>query len=668
MKKDLLIYIGLAVCFLMLFANSIILKDYQINLFQYIKYSQDFSLEEKQWIVENSPIIYGADESSPPLRFVDNETKQFKGVVIDYLNSLSLQLGGEIKFVPFVWSEALKQLEDGHTDLADMFISKERSEKYIYSIPIYKLKGSFIQDKAAKPIKDLNDLNGKRITLAKGDYAQDFLQEKQLDVKFIYVHNVFEGIQAVDNGLADVLVGDEPVLAYYLDQFPHNDSLHLSNIPLYEENVVLATTKKNKQLIQVMNKGILHLEKSNAVDKIQEKWTGLTAPVKSTKGLSRPSFIITVFITVFLLIIHALATIIKSLKDEVIKRNRELYQSKMDLEYVFQSIPEMMLIVDKNYRIIQANNLLLHYVGKPLHSFQGQSLFYDCEELAFLRATKGIFDEVLETGNLGEMDLEHQEHIYHVSCYPMKYMLEDKKNVILSIKDTTFQRLNEQQLLQVNKMAAIGELAAGVAHEIRNPLGIIRSYIYYIKNYHHQNFDEDQYQKAISAIERSIDRAKKIIDHLLNFSRLSSDREEKIILRDFIEELLFLEEKRLKQLNIEFYVDCPCDLSIFARTESLKHILVNLINNAIDAMEQGGTLRISCRQTGKYLSIKVKDTGVGISEDIIDSIFNPFFTTKPPNQGTGLGLYITFNEVQKLGGRITVKSTPNVGTEFEIKL
>lgn len=667
MKKQLLIYIAIAICFLMLFANSIILKDYQINLLQYIHYSQELTSNEKQWIINHSPIIYGADESSPPLRFVDNETQQFKGVVIDYLSSLSLQLGGEIKFVPFVWSDALKQLADGKTDLADMFMSTERSKKYIYSIPIYKLKGSFIQADTSKPIKDINDLSGKRVALAKGDYAEDFLREKQLDVQFVYVNNVVEGISAVYSGKADVLVGDEPVLAYYLDQFPQNYALYLSKFPLYEENVVLATNKKNTELIQIINKGVLHLEKSNAVDKIQEKWTGLTAPVQSAKGLHRPSFIITVFITIFLLIIHALNTIIIGLKNEVIKRNKELYRSKMDLEYVFQSIPEMMLIANKNYHIIRANNLLLNFVNSPFEAIQGKPL-YELEEFSFLRPTKGIFDEVMDTGRSAEMDLEYQDRIYHVSCYPMKHSLEEEKNVILSFKDTTFQKLNEQQLLQVNKMAAIGELAAGVAHEIRNPLGIIRSYIYYIKDYNRANFNEKQYRKAILTVERSIDRAKKIIDHLLNFSRVSSDIKEEIPLREFIEELLALEEKRLKQLNIESSIHCSLQLSIVTKKEALKHILVNLINNAIDAMEQGGKLTITCQQDEKYLLIQVKDTGIGISEDIIDSIFNPFFTTKPPNQGTGLGLYITYNEVQKLGGRISVKSTPRIGTVFEIKL
>lgn len=244
MKKQFLVYIVIAITFLMLYANSILLKDYNINLFQYLYYSQDFTDEEKEWIKENSPIIYGADESSPPLRFVDSDTYQFKGVVIDYLNSLSLQLGEEIKFVPYVWSEALQKLENNETDLADLFISKERSEKFIFSIPIYKLKGSLLYPNSGKPIKQLSDLNGKRVTLSKGDYAEDYLRENQVDVKFVYVHNVSEGIEAVYNGKADVLVGDEPVLAYYLDLFQHSNSLLLADFALYEENVVLATSKK----------------------------------------------------------------------------------------------------------------------------------------------------------------------------------------------------------------------------------------------------------------------------------------------------------------------------------------------------------------------------------------------------------------------------------------
>lgn len=667
MKKKFLVYLVIAISFLMLYANSILLKDYSINIFQYFYLSRDFTPEEKKWIRENSPIIYGADESSPPLRFVDPDTKQFKGVVVDYLNSLSIQLGGEIRFVPYVWSEALEKLEKGQTHLADLFISEERSQKFIFSIPIYKLKGSLILSNSSAKVNTVTDLKRKKVALPKGDYAEDYLREHHIDVDFVYVKNILEGIEAIHSGQADVLVGDEPVLAYYLDLSKYQNTLYLSNFTLYEENVVLATSKKNPMLITVINKSILQLEKGNAVERIQEKWTGITTPVSSKKGLRRPSFILTVCLTIFLLILSALNRINTTLKRDVNKRNEELYRSKLDLEYIFESIPEMMLIADSDYQIIRANNLLLNFIQVPFIDLRGQSL-YAMKPLTFLKSTKGIYDDVLETGQTAEMDIEYQERIYHIACYPMKYNLEEEKSIIISIKDITFQKLNEQQLLQVNKMAAIGELAAGVAHEIRNPLGIIRSYIFLMKDYNVQHLNQGQFQKSIAAIEKSVDRAKKIIDNLLNFSRISNDFEEEIPLKEFVEELLALEEKRMKKANIDFKVDCPPDLAIVTKKESLKHIMMNLIINAIDAMEQGGHLIITCHQTKNYLSIQVEDTGIGISEDIIDSIFNPFFTTKPPNQGTGLGLYITYNEVQKLGGRVTVKSIPNVGTIFEIKL
>lgn len=244
--------------------------------------------------------------------------------------------------------------------------------------------------------------------------------------------------------------------------------------------------------------------------------------------------------------------------------------------------------------------------------------------------------------------------------------MKNIRNVLIMVKDVTKLRISEQQLLQDNKMRAIGQLAAGVAHEIRNPLGLIRTYCYILKN--NPNNEENKIKKAIRVIENSVERGSKIVDNLLNFSRISSNDCEKINIRGFIVDIFLLQQKVLEKNNIAREIFCDEGLVRCVNQESLKHILVNLISNAIDAMPNGGIIKMECKEKKNKLSITFIDNGIGIKEQNLEKIFNPFFTTKMPGRGTGLGLYIVYNEVLKYGGTINVTSKLGEGTSFYIML
>ena len=243
-------------------------------------------------------------------------------------------------------------------------------------------------------------------------------------------------------------------------------------------------------------------------------------------------------------------------------------------------------------------------------------------------------------------------------------------NIIVTVKDVTKEKEDESKLILENKMAAIGELATGMAHEIRNPLGLIRSYSYLIRNAQPQGAaaQPESIASYLTVIDNSIERANTIISNLLNFSRLSGDERDTFSLHALGTELFALGRKTYEIAGIETALDVPETLLLHSNLESMKHILINLLSNAIDAMPEGGTLRLAATTRGANAFITVSDTGVGISEEHIKSLFLPFFTTKGPNKGTGLGLYIVYNEVQKLGGEISVKTKPGEGTAFTVRL
>ena len=213
-------------------------------------------------------------------------------------------------------------------------------------------------------------------------------------------------------------------------------------------------------------------------------------------------------------------------------------------------------------------------------------------------------------------------------------------------------------------MVAIGELAAGVAHEIRNPLGIIRNHSFIIKN----QTDPGMIKKSLEYIDSAVKRASRIIDNLLNFSRMSGETVENVDIKDFILNIIDLQGKTLDKLGIKPIINCPEDLTIGINVESLKHIFINLVSNAADSMKNGGDLTIDVDAGTDSIVFRVADTGHGIKDEDLTRIFNPFYTTKEPGVGTGLGLYIVYNEVEKQGGSIEVENKYGSGTAFIVKL
>ena len=231
------------------------------------------------------------------------------------------------------------------------------------------------------------------------------------------------------------------------------------------------------------------------------------------------------------------------------------------------------------------------------------------------------------------------------------------------------------QFVQVEKMATVGRLAAGIAHEINNPLQMITNQAGWIGELLPdedpalvKNIDE--YQKAVEQIKHHVRRAGTITHRLLGFSRKMVSQQEKVMINDLIEETVSFVEREAGYDNITIIKNLAPDLpGTMTDGPQLQQVFLNLINNAIDAVGAGGKVELNSklRKDGK-LQIEFADSGPGIKPENIKQIFDPFFTTKDPGKGTGLGLYISYDIIQKLGGSITVENRKSGGAIFTIVL
>ncbi|HVN84649.1 MAG TPA: ATP-binding protein [Candidatus Binatia bacterium] len=225
----------------------------------------------------------------------------------------------------------------------------------------------------------------------------------------------------------------------------------------------------------------------------------------------------------------------------------------------------------------------------------------------------------------------------------------------------------ESQLIQSEKMAAIGQLAAGIAHEIRNPLAIITNALYDLSEIVDGSNPEVREDLQIAKDEMA--RVQEIINNLLEFSRESHAELEPVDINDLLRKTLQLMHKSLQNADVrvctEFGLSAPCQ----ANANALRQIFLNLITNSVQAMPRGGELRIrTAMLPNSRVQLEFSDTGMGIPEEHLSDIFNPFFTTKAPGQGTGLGLSVVHSVVKRFQGEISVQSRVNEGTTFIIEL
>jgi histidine kinase len=238
----------------------------------------------------------------------------------------------------------------------------------------------------------------------------------------------------------------------------------------------------------------------------------------------------------------------------------------------------------------------------------------------------------------------------------------------------------EQQLIQASKMATLGEMATGVAHELNQPLSVIKTAGSFLvkKVQKGEDIKDDILKTMAEEIDSHVDRASKIISHMRQFGRKSDVKTERVHVNETLNRALEIFSQQLKLREIEVVMELEEDLPpIFADSNRLEQIFVNLLINARDAIEEkwekgaleGEVKRILLKTSSKdgLVIIEVKDTGAGIPKSVLDKIFEPFFTTKEVGKGTGLGLSISYGIVQDYDGTIKAETQEGFGSNFIIR-
>lgn len=236
---------------------------------------------------------------------------------------------------------------------------------------------------------------------------------------------------------------------------------------------------------------------------------------------------------------------------------------------------------------------------------------------------------------------------------------------VVTLEDVSEIKALTQQLIRADRLAAMGELTAGVAHEVRNPLGIIRASMQLVED---PRSDPQKVREAGAIIKHEIDRLDKVIKALLDFGRPSSPTLIRVNVEDVLREVVLFTSKFANRSDVQMTEEYAGDLpDVMADPNQLKQVFVNLITNAVQAMEpDGGTIRVGTSASEGYVRIRLSDDGPGIPVERLSKVFDPFYSTR--DEGTGLGLTIVHRIVDEHDGHIEVESTLGAGTAFTVFL
>ena len=352
-------------------------------------------------------------------------------------------------------------------------------------------------------------------------------------------------------------------------------------------------------------------------------------------------------------------------REELESDNRELYLLKKYNENIIKNLPEGVIILDTENRVY-----IINYAAIRILEIEDLDLSNQRIETVFtpqsLHEAEDILLRIREREEGAWDALEYrQEKILKLHIFPFKD--EDYKflGTILLIEDVSKERYFQEYFLRTEKIASVAELAAGVAHEINNPLGIIQNYVTLLKR---KNHDDDNLEK-LNKVENELRRIVEIIGSLLSFSKLKKLPLKRLNLATLLDEVVLLLSHKIKEKHLRLtWNHQEQEIWIFGDENKLKQVFINLIVNSIEAVMYDGEIELALLLSPdeKYVEVTVTDNGYGIPEDIVKQIFDPFFTTKVGKHNSGLGLSICQHIIESHQGIITCESREK--TTFHVRL
>lgn len=622
----------------------------------------------------------------PPYQFEENG--KYVGAHIDILNSIANKNNFIIEYIPMQSdTECMKALDFGEVDIVLGAIKNNSYEFETHATDSIS-QSSIIMvalNEVADKIRYRTNRESISAVLENGTISYSYIQKME-NLRYIVVSNQLRAFDMLVSKEADVLVGVKSSILYQLEKANIEDDYTIVGNYMVPIEYTMLTKAGDRELRMKLNNELQRLRINGEYEKIHEKW--INEEKHSIKEILNAVLITALILVVISLLIFLFNFRLNLLlKKQVGEKTKELQKINVDLQNqiietrnnnelkncIVEHNPSGIIAFDTNYKITLFNQSAC-YLTKLRHFPIGQSVF-DIPVInnILINTADKLFNENLILVNK-EMTIKHENNInvsYRYDIYQLYNFDNSIRGAIITIDDVTKELRIKEQVFEKEKNAALNRIIAGIAHEIRNPLTSIKTFVQLIPT----KIDNQNFQNLLAEfVPKEVDRVNNLIKNLIDYAKPETSNKHKVNINEIVKSCTMLINPTLENRNIKLTVLNEEDLIIIADKNQLKQIIINVILNGLDSMNEKiensnikYKLHIDIKLWGddENAFIQITDEGLGMTEEEIKKSTEPFYTNKA--NGTGLGLSISKQYIEENNGTMIIESEPFLYTRITMR-
>ncbi|WP_338752768.1 transporter substrate-binding domain-containing protein [Bacillus sp. FJAT-52991] len=615
-----------------------------------------------------------------PFSFI-NEKGEFTGFSVALFDYIAANEDVEFEYIPMDLYQATDALQKGEVDaIMGMKYSAEQSARFAFSESYFTMADAvIIPNESASKVKTLTDLREKTIVMQEEPVSFDLLLNVRR-VDFLLALNPEDALQFLFMGRADAYLSNKWTAEYYLEKAGKQTEYKVLDHLSVPSEFAVAVNPGDTELLSLINRSLNHMEASGEYQQLYNEWF-TSGTDEQLKQLKNWIVCLIVLITLTFAVLYMTYIWNKRLQREVVKRTSALAVANEKLEVQRRAIS------DANAFKTQIINHMYYGILTFDESFQLTSMNQSARQMLHLSDRKAVqTDDILEQPLIrrilhtyehmwdkkmellkDEIEIEHegQTQFFLYRLIPLYEERGQMNGYLLTLADRSEARILEEKLATQEKMRALGQLVAGVAHEIRNPLTSMKMFIDLLpRKYEDSVFREE----LLKHVPEALHRMNRIVENLLDYARPKYPKKKMFAVEPFFQSLEAIIQPTLRKKGIQLHLKIESGMMLYSDPDQMKQVMLNLMLNAVDAMENRSekVLSIEAKTDQAIGVIRVSDTGCGMEKEEISHILEPFYTTK--DHGVGLGLTLCYQWVKENNGEMNIESVKGQGTTFSLEL